>query len=122
MTGFEIVVVGSGVIGSSIAYHLARQGRRVLVIERSRPAVVPALSASVTAASYSPKDGQADPVLTTRALAAAAERHGATFWTDTATLGLRADGSRVTGVQTSREDVSADHVMLAAGAWTDDLV
>src|SRR3954468_13414172 len=39
MTNFEIVVVGSGVIGGSIAYHLAKQGRQVLVVERAEPAV-----------------------------------------------------------------------------------
>ena len=44
ITSAEVVVVGSGVIGSSIAYHLARQGRRVLVIERGQPAIEPAAS------------------------------------------------------------------------------
>src|SRR5687767_5678174 len=210
MASVEIVVVGSGVIGSSIAYHLARQGRRVLVIDRARPAVepaaswasaggvrrqgrdpaeaalaiesierwpslpeelgadlgyqqggnlyvgegdqeaelvaqfverqhangfadvrlldrteahevAPALSETVTAASYSPKDGQADPVLTTRAFAAAAARHGSEAWHDTATLGLIVEGERVTGVRTSRGDVRAEAVVLAAGAWTDEL-
>jgi len=31
----EVLVVGGGVIGSSIAYHAARQGRNVLVVERA---------------------------------------------------------------------------------------
>ena len=44
MINFEIVVVGAGVIGSSIAYHLAWQGRQVLVVERAEPAVEPAAS------------------------------------------------------------------------------
>ena len=210
MVQVEVVVVGSGVIGSSIAYHLARQGRQVLVVERGRPAispaaswasaggvrrqgrdaaeaqlasesiprwpslseelgadlgyqqggnlyvgegdaeaeivaqfikrqvangftdvrlldareaheVAPALSDTVTAASYSPQDGQADPVLTTRAFAAAAERHGAITWHETETLSLIVEGGRLTGVKTSREDVFAEHVVLAAGVWTDTL-
>ena len=210
MAHVEVVVIGSGVIGSSIAYHLARQGRRVLVVDRSRPAsvpaaswasaggvrrqgrdpaeallaiesisrwpslteelganlgyqqggnlyvgegdaeaeivaqfvtrqiangftdvrlldtretheVAPALSETVTAASYSPQDGQADPVLTTRAFAAAAERHGAITWHETATLSLIVEGGAVKGVRTSREDVLADAVVLAAGVWTDEL-
>jgi sarcosine oxidase, subunit beta len=210
MTSFEVVVIGSGVNGGSIAYHLARQGRKVLVVERAEPAVepaaswasaggvrrqgrdpaearlaiesierwpsleeelgadiayrqggnlyvgegeeapeqirafvqrqhengfadvryvdrgealeiVPGLNDRVTAASYSPKDGQADPALTTRAFAAAAERHGATYWNGTESLDLLTRGDRVIGVRTSRGPVEAETVVLAAGAWSDDL-
>src|SRR5260370_40162703 len=40
----EVAVIGGGVIGSSIAYHLARQGRAVLGIERAEVAAAPAAS------------------------------------------------------------------------------
>ncbi|HEU5227933.1 MAG TPA: FAD-dependent oxidoreductase, partial [Ktedonobacteraceae bacterium] len=40
----DIVIVGAGVIGNSIAYHLARQGQRVLVIERGEIASAPVAS------------------------------------------------------------------------------
>ena len=208
---FEILIIGAGVIGSSIAYHLARQGRKVLVIERSGIAVkpaaswasaggvrrqgrhpaeaqlaikaiarwqtleqeleadlhyrrggnlmlaetdaeaeqlvkfvqrqqqqgftdvqlvdrreahalVPGLNDQVTAGSYSPGDGQADPALTTRAFAAAAERHGATYWTGTAVLSLLLSGEKVIGVQTERGEMHVEHVILAAGAWSNELV
>ena len=43
-TNTDFLIVGGGVIGNSIAYHLARQGRQVLVIDRSNIAGTPSAS------------------------------------------------------------------------------
>ena len=207
---FGVAVIGAGVTGNSIAYHLARQGREVVVIERSaiakepaaswasaggvrrqgrHPAearlaieaierwktleqeldddlhyrqggqlllaendaeaeelvtfvqrqqamgftdvrlvdrqevreLVPGLSERVAAGSYSPSDGQADPPRTTRAFALAAQRAGATYWTGTAALALSTRGAKMTGVRTERGEVECKQVVLAAGAWSDEL-
>jgi len=207
---FDVAVIGGGVTGNSIAYSLARQGRQVVVIERSgiasepaaswasaggvrrqgrHPAearlaieaierwktleqeleadlhyrqggqlllaendaeaeelitfvqrqqamgftdvrlvdrqevhrLVPGLSERVVAGSYSPSDGQADPPRTARAFARAAQREGATYWTGTAALSLSMSGAKVTGVRTERGEVESKHVVLAAGAWSDEL-
>src|SRR5438445_1049560 len=169
-TKIDILIVGGGVIGNSIAYHLACRGRQVLVVERSQVAdspsaswasaggvrrqgrhpaeaklaleaiqrwktleqeleadlgyrrggnlllsesdveanylskfvdqqlemgfanvqlidrkealsIVPGLNERVVAGSYSSDDGQADPVLTTRAFSKAAQLYGARYWT-----------------------------------------
>src|SRR5262245_48526886 len=40
----EILIIGAGVVGSAIAYHLALDGRRVLVVDRARVAEAPAAS------------------------------------------------------------------------------
>src|SRR5439155_18135196 len=92
-----------------------------LVDRKEAIEIVPGLNERVTAGSYSPSDGQADPARTTRAFAAAAERHGATYWNGTESLRLLARGERVIGVQTSKGEVEAEAVVLAAGAWSDDL-
>ena len=33
---FDVVVIGAGVVGSSTGYHLAKQGRRVLLLDQVR--------------------------------------------------------------------------------------
>ncbi len=206
----DFLIVGAGVMGSSIAYHLARQGQRVLVIDRAdiagepaaswasaggvrrqgrHPAearlaseaiarwpilsaeleadlhyrqggnllvaetddeadrltdfvreqhrigfndvrlldrqevyeLAPALSQHIVAASYSPADGQADPPRTARAFASAARRHGASYWLHTTVTRLLVEGKRVHGVETERGLFHAGQVILAAGAWSDEL-
>ena len=206
----EILIVGGGVVGNSIAYHLARQGRQVLVIERSQIAdspsaswasaggvrrqgrhpaeaklaseaiqrwktleqeleadigyrrggnlllaesdteinnlykfvnqqhemgfkdvqfvdrkealsIAPGLNERVVAGSYSPDDGQADPILTTHAFARAAQRYGASYWTGVYTSSLFRHQNRIVGAITERGEVQAAHIILTTGAWSDEL-
>ena len=206
----EVLVIGGGVIGGSIAYHVAQQGRTVLVVERNEVAVspaaswasaggmrlweqdpaevalaraalerwpslaeeleaeleyrkcghlllaeneveaahlqsfvqrqhelgfadvffldrkavfslVPGLGEQVTEGLFSAASGQADPRLTTRAFATAAQRQGAIYWTSTECLALQRVADRVIGAQTGRGLVQAEQVVLAAGAWSRDL-
>jgi sarcosine oxidase, subunit beta len=206
----EVLIIGAGVIGNSIAYHVAQQRRSVLVVERQELVVepaaswasaggvrlweqdpaeaalahaalarwptlaeeldadlqyrqgghllvaeneveanhlqtvvqhqhalgfvdlslvdrqevlslVPGLGEQVTAGIFSPTSGHADPRLTTHAFAIAAKRHGARYWTTTECLALERVADRITGAQTRRGLVRAEQIVLAAGAWSQEL-
>ncbi|HLW46801.1 MAG TPA: FAD-binding oxidoreductase [bacterium] len=79
--------------------------------------LAPGLVERVLAASWSPSDGQANPVKTTRAFAAAASARGAAYRTGPPARLLR-DGNRVLGAAAGDEVCEADVTVVAAGAWT----
>ncbi len=69
-------------------------------------------------ATYSPRDGYADPYLVTTAMAARARELGVEIRTGCEVVGIRRSGGRVEGVTTSAGALVAPTVVLAAGAWT----
>ncbi len=64
----------------------------------------PDVGPDVRAGLYCPLDGIADHTATTRGLAAAARRHGATVREETTAVDVRRDGDRVTSVITDHGD------------------
>ena len=69
-------------------------------------------------ATYSPRDGYADPYLVTTAMAARARDLGVEIRTGSEVTGVRRRGGRVEGVMTSAGALDAPAVVLATGAWT----
>ncbi|RKS79909.1 glycine/D-amino acid oxidase-like deaminating enzyme [Motilibacter peucedani] len=189
----DVVVVGAGIVGASVAYHLARAGAGVTLLDRSLPAtgatgesfgwigrglagappeqlalrhcviddyrrlmdelphvdvhwsgslswsagqpvdepgdgrlvdavevgaLEPNLRDVPPHAVFRPDDGSVDPVALTEALLHGAREHGADVRLGALVAGLEVRSGRVTGVRTSTDHLTAEAVVLAAGADT----
>ena len=84
-------------------------------------ALEPGLSPRVGGAIHAPRDHQADPVATVRALAAACRGAGVDIREHVEVAELVRSGGAVTGVATATAEVIADTVVVAAGAWSSAL-
>lgn len=80
--------------------------------------VEPRLSERVVGGVLSPEEGQVSNQLFTLALSRAAKKRGARIVEGAPALRFLRRGSRVTAVRTPQGDISGDHVILCAGAWT----
>ena len=69
-------------------------------------------------ATYSPRDGYADPYLATTAIAARARDRGVTIRTGCEVVGFARTADAVEGVVTRDGPVSAPVVVVATGAWS----
>jgi sarcosine oxidase subunit beta len=78
--------------------------------------------AGVAAASYAPHAGYADPVLTTQAFAGAAKRLGAQIQQGQTVTGLTIKERRIVGVKTTGGFINTPVVIVAAGAWSSELL
>ena len=71
--------------------------------------------------TFCPTDGLADPHMVTQAYEARARALGAKFRFGTTVTGIRIEGRRVTGVQTTQGEIDAPMVVNAAGAWAGEI-
>jgi glycine oxidase len=85
-------------------------------------ALEPGLSPRVRGAIHAPRDNQADPAGTVRALAAACRGAGVELCERVEVAELVHEGGAVAGVATATGGISARAVVIAAGAWSSALV
>ena len=78
----------------------------------------PGVRGALAGALFFPDDGHMDPALFTRAMADKAASAGATVLRGTEAIALEPAGANAVKVVTTRGDLVADQVVLAAGAWT----
>ncbi|MGH3979774.1 MAG: NAD(P)/FAD-dependent oxidoreductase [Pseudonocardiaceae bacterium] len=78
--------------------------------------------AGVGAAVYEERAGYASPRQTTKALLSLATSRGAVVAEGTPVIGIRARRGRVAGVRLPSSSFAADIVVVAAGAWSRDLL
>jgi len=78
----------------------------------------PAANDSIVGAIQFPDDSSVHPASLLHALHEQAKGAGVTFVPRTEVTGFRCDGDRVSAVSTTRGDVQARHVVVAAGAWS----
>jgi sarcosine oxidase subunit beta len=86
-------------------------------------AAAPGLDTSgVLAATFCRKDGVADPNGVTQGFARAAQAAGVEICRETEATGILRRAGRVVGVETTRGRIETEAVVVAAGAWTGELV
>jgi sarcosine oxidase subunit beta len=75
----------------------------------------------VTHVAYEPDSGFADPSATTYAFARAAQNRGVEFRLDTPVTRVLTQGDRVVGIESPTGAIEAPIVVIAAGAWANQL-
>jgi glycine oxidase len=82
----------------------------------------PGLRPNVSGAIFCAQDHQVDARLVADALARAFAKAGGALFENTKVVSLERTGGKVTGLATERDTFSAGTVVLAAGAWSPELV
>lgn len=84
--------------------------------------VVPHLNTDqLLGATFCPTDGHCNPFKVTDAYAKAARRLGVQIYTNTTVTGIRREGDKICGVETTRGFIASPIVVNAAGGYSQDI-
>jgi sarcosine oxidase subunit beta len=125
-TGFALAVSDDN--AARLTQNIAMMKSRGVEVELCDGAELKKIDPSVNIgdialAAYEPQSGYAEPVATTRSLAAAAQRRGALFVLNSPVREVMVAGGRAIGVRDGDGRLfTAAAVCLAAGPWTDRLL
>ncbi len=100
------------------AEHAAAGLRSQVLDSREAEELEPALAGPVAGAIFYPDELSGDPLDFVRVLGRAAVAAGAEIRTGTEVLALRAQGGRISQIETTTGSMTAETVVLAAGAWS----
>ena len=104
--------------GRKEAAHIATVGLHAEELDRDGVREFAGIESTAIGGMLHRYDGHVTPGKYVHALAEAFERGGGTIKRHTAVTGFETDGRRVAGVVTDSGVLSADEVVLAAGAWS----
>jgi len=78
----------------------------------------PAITGPVVGGVYFPNEAHLEPLQAVRLLIEKAERFGAQVRPGTEVFDFRMNGSKITGLRTTRGEIEADQYVLATGTWS----
>lgn len=99
-------------------------GSDTMIVSRDEIAFIEPFITSddITVAAYEPSSGFADSNATAFGFAQAAAKRGATIATGVTVTRIVTEGGRVTGVETTAGSISTPTVLIAAGAFANELL
>lgn len=124
--GGHLTLIEDEAILPAFAESVTRQQEAGLAIRLVNPddlaRIMPGVAATVVAGSYTPEDGHANPILTTKAFADAAVRAGARLLERTEMTGFHRDAAgRIVAVETASGALPCRWAVNAAGAWAGEV-
>lgn len=108
----------NALVGRRVAWQAAQGLPAVRLTAQEARQLEPGLSPAAMGAGWFPEDHHVNNTAVAQALASATLRLGGQIRVDCSVVDVVRDGKRVTGVRTLKETLSADTVILCAGAWT----
>ena len=122
LTGHTTGYWPCGILAPQLAADRSDSGSEPSLSAAAAHSYQPGLSPAITGAHFYPEDAQIDNRALMKALSAAVQDLGGDIQTGVNAEGFIQQQQKIIGLRTSAGEKRADHYVLAAGAWSQDLL